>query len=334
MNFFKYNIKFPWSKGKADAAERNDISPEISRPALPTRDGLGAIPEAWLFDAPLFIDDHLIKSLYNAVALPELETDGLEISTEDVKVSKWTAEGQVEVSAGESIFSKIFVPISAKATVKGSHGKDTTKRAGAKWKFTPVDAPEGRLVNLAIHYVVNLKDYVWSLDGRADAPGLKRMSEKNPSPKPLIFMDIDPGCPIMPMAAEQSDGKIVTFYDKLTAAVADKVPGEPLPPPYPPGDTGPDAVTFWSWLHTAKPGGRDTSSLLLEVIENTVGNAGRLQWINCRIPIDSAGEEAVSLHLHFKCRGLYDTGDFGYHFIHRGNITASALSEHCSLALR
>src|SRR5271169_1237003 len=99
-------------KGQVATREKDGHTQELT-------DGRETIPEAWLFDAPLFVDDYRIKSLYNAVALPEYERESVTMSTKDVKVSKWTAGGQVEVSAGDSLLAQILVPISAKATVKG-----------------------------------------------------------------------------------------------------------------------------------------------------------------------------------------------------------------------
>jgi hypothetical protein len=111
-----------FKKRKPSPKSNESADEQGTKPGEGAIPGLGEIREAWLFNAPFFIDDVLIKSLYNAEALPQFEQGSVTISTKDIKVSKWAAEGQVEVSAGESVFSKLFFPISAKATVKGSRG--------------------------------------------------------------------------------------------------------------------------------------------------------------------------------------------------------------------
>jgi hypothetical protein len=269
-----------------------------------------------MFDAQLFIDDQLIKSLYNAVALPQFEQGSVTISTKDIKVSKWTAEGQVEASAGESIFAKIFFPISAKASAKGGWGRSKSAEKEQEWTFTPVDAPEGRLTNLAIHYAVNQSNRVWSVEG-LDDNWPEELQPGESVPKPLIFLDVDKGYPVMPMAAELANGKVVTFFDKIAAEVA-AIGGGAVPPKYPMTDVGDEAKKFWSWLRNERPGGADTSNLLMNILEKVVSDGGRPRSINFRVPLGPLGGQTKSLLLHFNSRETYDTIDFGYHFIYRG----------------
>jgi hypothetical protein len=195
------------------------------------------------------------------------------------------------------------------------------KSAGSDkaWTFTPVDAPEGRLINLAIHYAVNQKDGVWSVQGLEDLNKWQQdLTPGKSAPKPLIFLDVGKGHPVMPMSAELSDGQVVTFFDKLAAAVAAAGAGGPVPPKYPTTDLGAEANKFWSWLRDERPDDADTSILLMKILEEVVSDQGRPRWINFRVPLGPPGGQTRSLHLHFKNRDAYDTGDFGYHFIHRG----------------
>lgn len=298
-------------KGKGQIATR-----EKDGQTEAVTDGRETIPEAWLFDAPLFVDDYRIKSLYNAVALPEYERECVTMSTKDVKVSKWTAGGQVEVSAGDSLLAQILAPISAKATVKGDRGGEKTHGTEDTWKLTAVDAAERRLTNLAIHYAANLKSRVWNVIGLEDDAWLKAARLETIAPKPLVFIDVEPGRTIMPMAAELGNGNVVRFFSEFGSAVIKA--GGTAPPPYPITDAGPEANAFWSWFADNKPGGKDPSLLLMDLIEDQIGNGGRLRWINCRVPVGPPHSQFESLHLDIKTRGEYDTGDFAYHFLHRG----------------
>lgn len=276
-------------------------------------DGHGTIPE-WLLDAPLFIDDQLIKSLYNAVALPEFEEGSRSVSVNDVKVSKWTVGGQLEVSAGEGLLAKIIAGISGKATVKGDRGSDSSHAEGEIVVLNPVRTPERQLLNLAIHYAANLSERVWSARGLGEG-GWQDPAFARESPKALIFLDIVEGTPFVPMAAEQPDGKVILFYDKIASAV--KGPGQVLPPDFPSED-GTKMNEYWNWFQQDSLRRVETSVLLMHVIEDVIGSGGRARWIDYRVPLGEVGNQTRSLHLHFKSREVYDTGDFAYHLVRSG----------------
>jgi hypothetical protein len=276
----------------------------------------GAIPGPWLLDAPLFIDEQQIKSLYNAVALPEYEDDpSVTISTKNVKVVKWGAGGEVKASVGGDLW-KLFFPISGEATVKGDVGQDKTDETQQEWQLHRVSTPERRLTNLAVFYAANLPDRVWTVDGLDDSGWPSQPASGGDTPKPLVFLDVKPGFPIIPMAAELSEGKVVTFYDRIAAAI--NGPGQTLPPEYPNQDVENLMPLYWTWFHDEKPNGGDTSLLLMNIVEEAIGAYGRPRWIDCRVPLGPARTQTKSLHLHIKGREKYDTGDFAYGFIRRG----------------
>ncbi len=279
--------------------------------------GIGMIPEAWLFDAPLFIDNEQIKSLYNAVALPEFENESVEVSLGDVKVSKWQAGGHIEVSATDSLLAKVLAPIGVKGQFAAHRGGESTEKSDQSFRLIPVASPERRLLNLALYYAGNLRDRVWSVNGIEDLSWIPDPSQHPVLPKPLIFLDIAADCPIVPMAAEIDDGKVVLFYNRISEAI--KEPGAVLPPAYPRDDEdGSGMDEYWSWFQNDKGQDRDTSAILMHVVEDVVGNGGRPRWIDYRIPLGRPGNQQRSLHLHIKGRENYDTGDFAYQLIRRG----------------
>jgi hypothetical protein len=273
------------------------------------------IPEAWLFDAPLFIDEVQIKSLYNAVALPEFEEESRDVSLGDLKVSQWKVGGHVKVSAADSLLAKLLAPIAAEAQVDGERSGGTTEKKDRTIHLGAVDAPERRLLNLALYYGANLTDRVWSVDGLDDLAWLADETQTTKLPKPLIFLDVASDFPIVPMAAELTDGKVVLFFSRISEAVS---PGQTPPPDYPRDERGVKMNEYWSWFQNDKAQDRDTSQLVMRVVEEVVGAGGRPRWIDYRVPLGVPGSQERSLHLHIKGRENYDTGDFAYQLLRRG----------------
>jgi hypothetical protein len=275
-----------------------------------------SLPGDWLLDAPLFIDDQLITSLYYAVALPEFEEEYVTISTTQVKTSKWSAGGAVEAEAGTGPIAHLLASLKIKAKVQADRGGETQQGTDDTIRLVPVKAPERRLLNLAVHYVANLENRVWNVWGLDDDTWINEALATVGEAKPLVFLDVPSGSPIVPMAAELTDGKVVLFFNRIAAAI--KGPGEKLPPEYPQIEDAEALKDYWEWFMTARPGGADTSYLLMNVVEETIGAGGRPRWIDYRVPLGRVKFQTDSLHLHIKGRQIYDTGDFAYHFVHRG----------------
>lgn len=275
--------------------------------------GKGLIPEAWLFDAPLFIDADRITSLYNAVALPAYEQEEFTIALSDLKVSKWEAGAQLEVSAAESVIAKLLAPISVKGTAHLSGGREQQEGSDQAVKLKPVTTPERKLLQLAIHYGTSLQDRVWTVNGMADGEWLDDPSFASELPKALVFIDVSPDTPFVPMAAELSDGKVVLFYQKI-ADEARESGAASAPPDYPRSDDPDELNHYWSWFQQ----NFESSVYAMRVVEKVVGAAGRPQWVDYRVPVGAHGSQGRSLHLNIKSRGKYDTGDFAYLLLRRG----------------
>jgi hypothetical protein len=277
---------------------------------------MGSLPD-WLLDAPLFVDDELIRSLYYSVALPEYEAESITVATESVKTKTWSVGGKVQSEASFGGIASFLASLKASVGFDAGRGGQTQDKSGDTIKLVPVDSPERRLLNLAVHYAANLENRVWNVFGVRDFNWIMESAAMGPPGKPLIFLDVPPDVPIVPMAAELPNGNVVLFFNRIAAAV--KVPSEKLPPGYPRQPDPNEMNTYWDWFQNKKIGNdADTSYILMHVVEDTIGTGGRPRWIDCRIPLGEIGEQNDSLHLHIKTREKYDTGDFAYHFVHRG----------------
>lgn len=274
--------------------------------------GKGAIPDSWFVDSPLFLDVGLVKSMYNALALPEFENEKFSISASDVRTAKTGGQAFIEVSAAESVVAKLLAPLTAKGRLTLSHDRVRQQSDESKLEFRAVESPERRLLNLATYFGAAFPDKVWTVDGLEDDSWTKDAEFMDSTPRPLLFIDVKPGTPIIPMAAELSNGKVVIFYEKMTMAVAK--PGGTVPPKYP-NDAGAEIIQeYWKW-YTEYPSSREAMRLL----EETIGDGGRPRWVNYRLPIGDPKSATGSLHLNLRGKQEYDTGDFAYNFVHRGS---------------
>ncbi|MFI8775106.1 hypothetical protein ACIGKQ_23510 [Gordonia sp. NPDC062954] len=276
----------------------------------------GSLPD-WLLDAPLFVDDALIRSLYYAVALPEYEQESLTIAAEDIKTKTWSVGGKAETEASFGGIASFLASLKASVGIEASRGGTAEEKNASTIELVPVDSSERRLLNLAVHYSANLEERTWNVFGLKDFSWITDAARVASQGKPLIFLDVPHGVPIVPMAAELPDGNVILFYNRISSAV--KGPSEQLPAEYP-RKLDPDGMNaYWDWFQSKKPGkDADTSYILMHVVEEAIGTGGRPRWIDFRVPLGDVGSQNDSLHLHFKAREKYDTGDFAYHFVHRG----------------
>ncbi len=275
-----------------------------------------SLPSDWLFDAPLFIDDLQIKSLYYALALPEYSEESVTIATKELCVSKWNTDGQLEVSTGTgALLAELLASINAKVTAKAGFGREKTRGSEKTIKLNPVDSAERRLLNLSAHYAAKFSDHVWNVRGLQHVEWLGSATYSASGPKPLVFLDVDPDTPIVPMAAELSEGKVVLFFDKIKEALQSSDVG-PVPD-YPRDGNAQKMDEYWSWFDKAKPYGFHSSYKLKGVVEDVIGANGRPRWIDCRVPLGPPGQQHESLHLNIRGRQNYDTGDFAYRLVHR-----------------
>lgn len=229
-------------------------------------------------------------------------------------MSKWTAGGQIEISAADSVIAKLLAPVSAKGMVEGTREGESQDGRERTITLRPVATPERQLLNLALHYGANLQDRVWTVEGTGDVAWLDDPDFASALPRGLIFMDVEAGTPIVPMAAELKDGKVILFYEQIATAAQQF--GLPTSPPDYPRADGPAMNEYWNWFYRDHE--PDSSILVMRVVESAVGDGGRPQWVNYRVPVGPPNSRTRSLHLNIKSRGKYDTGDFAYELLRRG----------------
>lgn len=270
----------------------------------------GMIPDAWLADAPLFLDETRVNSLYSSLALPEVALESLEANVVVTKSEASGVELGIRGSFGGGLFSSIL-PVSVEAGAKATNQEEKTEQEGGTYKFLAVTSPESRLRNLIMWFGANWHDRVWSVDAR-DLAWYNNDEFRSGLPKPLLFLELHPGTPIIPMAAELSDGHVVLFYSALEEKLRPWDPDHYVP--YPTEKDQDQTRKFWAW-HAEHP---KSSNEAMHVIEEQIGTGGRPRWIDYRIPLGDPFNAADSLHFHLRAKQSYDTGDFAYRLCHRG----------------
>src|SRR5262245_57557239 len=113
----------------------------------------------WLADAPMFIDSEQVSALYNAVAKPEHETEKITLNLEDSKEFKLEAKAEIKGKLGAAAWlRKVFPFLDAEVEASGAAGGSggIQKKKGSEIELRPVDTPQRQLVQLALHYWINL----------------------------------------------------------------------------------------------------------------------------------------------------------------------------------
>jgi len=115
---------------------------------------------AWLADAPLFIDGPQIEAFYDAVVRPEYEKKSITLSMSETDTVTTAIEGGVEVEMSASKWVRTVFPFldaNVKAGGKASreHGNATHKAETIE--LQPISNPHRQLVQLALHYAINLR---------------------------------------------------------------------------------------------------------------------------------------------------------------------------------
>jgi len=275
---------------------------------------------AWLADAPLFIDQTQIASLYNAVARPEHETAkitlSLKKSTQFEIAGKASVEGEVGIA---NLLKTVFPFLDAKAKVGGelagsrSGGKDEANEI----ELRPIDTPQRQLVQLALHYFINLPDRTQVVSAPFSMTWLEGPFITS-LPRGLVFVEFPPLTAFVPMAVEIQNGNVQPIYPDLVNSFVgprDKinVPTYPEPAYFKDHPAALNAKRQEYWIFF-----RDhfNSTLAMEAIEKKVSQAGGLiRWIDYRVPV---GEGMPYLHLTLSAQGRYDTGTFAYRLVKRG----------------
>jgi hypothetical protein len=267
------------------------------------------IPIPWLADAPLFIDGEQVSALYDAVVSPEVETGKISISTKGITLSKTSTGGKLGARVStRQVLAAIFPFLDAQVSLEGSRGREKSTQAelGDTIELHPIRTPHRQLVQLALHYAAHLPERVRYARDEASLGGLDE-SYVEGSPRALVFLDLPPGQAIIPLAAEQSSGRVVTVWDDLTAEIAKKV--HALPSASATADDAAEREAYWHWLAEHY---RPNSAV--DVLERGIGEGGPVSWVDYRVHIK--GER---LYLSLRGRGRYETGIFAYSTIQRGH---------------
>ena len=265
----------------------------------------------WLADAPLFIDDAQVDRLHDAVVFP---IDRIISST---------------VQFGEQNQKKAGIEVTAKASggvplvVKGeAGGKASGELSSAALKntsvvFQAVHTPQRQLVQIVSHYERTYEDRaVYVTD-----PGVPEWRNSvfiADLPRVLTCLDFPsqadaetrglPPVKFIPMAAEFADRKIIALFSKLKSDAKEK------PPKY--EELSQDDEyrkkrrKYWAWFDK-----HFSATNAMELIEAQAAEHGRIQWIDFRVSVSTAGD---TLHVHLVPDGKYDTGNIAYRLVKRG----------------
>jgi hypothetical protein len=274
----------------------------------------------WLADAPMFIDADQISALYNAVAKPEHETEKITLNLE--KSREFRIEGKVSVE-GEIGVAKWLGTVFPFLDAKGKVGAEVApsgqseSKEGTEIELRPVDTPQRQLVQLALHYWINLPYRTRAVSESLSGDWLES-SFITALPRGLVFVEFPPQTAFMPMAAEVEGGAVEVIYPDLIASFVapkdkDKVPTYPEPAYFKdkPEELNKKRHEYWNFFRN-----NFSSTASVEAIERRISTAAKpIRWIDYRIPL---GDEMPYLHLHVAPRSRYDTGTFAYQLVKRG----------------
>lgn len=274
---------------------------------------------AWLADAPLFIDADQIAAIYNAVARPEYATDKITLSLN--KSTKFGLEGKLSAEAEVGLatwIKKIFPFLDAKGTIggEGSASHERGQDKGTEVELRPIDTPQRQLVQLALHYMVNLPHRTALVSDVTQQDWLDSTFVSG-LPRALVFVEFPPQTAFIPMATEVG-GSVVVIYPELVSSFVgprdkDKVPTYPEPAYF---EGRADELLakrqeYWAFFRN-----NFSSTAALEAIERKVSGAGGLiRWIDYRVPL---GDGLPYVHMNVAPMGKYDTGTFAYRLVKRG----------------
>jgi hypothetical protein len=259
------------------------------------------IPDAllWVKDAPLFIDDDNLGRFYDAVVRPAFKEDvpfKLKISEGQKKdlQAKLGTKGKLGLASWLSSILNADVEVSA----EGQLSKGSTFGVEQEVTFEPISTPQRQLVQLMVFYALNqpARLMVGGIDGPLE---WQRTGSIAAVPRGLAFIDLPPETKFIPMAAEFSNGKVVTLFDKLRDG------SDALPPPF----EHEKKKEYWRWFAANFDATRS-----IEAIESASAANGKIEWIDFRVPLNS---QAEMMHVHLEARGRYFTGALAYMIVRR-----------------
>ena len=278
----------------------------------------------WLADAPLFIDDELVRRFFDAIVRPEYER-----GPETFRSSKRrynAIKGQLEGKAkGTLKLPEWLEPINVSAQLSAGVRADNRREDEQERsiQLIPIWTAERQLEELVRYYFLNYPDNLVLVAG--DGKGLRGstltietlttdLSElATDVPRPLVFLDLPPETEIIPIAAEFADGHTCLIYEELALALTTEKGGPIREYPEPSGLSSKEykeqRLKYWcSFKKHFK------SNIAMVAIENASKGHGRIEWIDFRVPYQSD-----TIHLHAVPAGNVSRGVFGYNFVRRGD---------------
>jgi hypothetical protein len=271
----------------------------------------------WLVDAPMFIDDAQVERFYDAVVRPPTKEGltTLELSKETADEVKGSVKGEAGLDLGW--LAQVFPFLKAKAGGSAGMAHGTTEGSSRTVELHPIENPTRQLVQLCIYYLAKYPERAIYADGGSgndwDKPAII-----DTLPRALLALNLPgaqeakkralPATKLIPVAAEFTNGTVVTYFDKIRPKAGESAPAHP---DLASADYAQQKKTYWKWYAD-----RFEIQPSIELIEASVREQQcRIQWIDFRVPISPDGE---TLHLHIAARGQYDTITFAYNFIRRG----------------
>ncbi len=289
----------------------------------------------WIADAPMFIDGDQVTALYNAVAKPEHETEKITLSLKDTKEFHLEGKASLGGELGLADWLKTVFPFldaKVKADVEAKSGGKLEKEKGNEIELRPIDTPQRQLVQLALHYLVNLPHRTRIVEFPVSAQTVEKPEKQKESekvaepdwlskefytalPRGLVFLDFPAGTKFIPMATELEGGSIHLIYSDLAKSFVGpqaKIPDYPDPTLMLPEDKMKELrAAYWDFFSL-----NFNATLAMEAIERKVSHGGKpVRWIDYRVPL---GKTSPCVHFSISARGLYDTGIFAYRLVKRG----------------
>jgi hypothetical protein len=219
---------------------------------------------------------------------------------------------QLEKNSGVNLGVSLpawFPWLRLEAAADAGRSSSTSEQRQESISLEAVDNAERQLVELSLHYLVNLDNRVAvhnSAQSRFPAE-----SEILASPRMMAFVDAAPGTKIVPQAAELDDGLVQTFFSELAGGL--RHPGGEPAPTYPDDLTGAEGRrqrdAYWDWFDKAW-----NPDVIVRVMEDVIKAGGRPRWIDYRVYL-ATGER---LYMHVAGHGEYDTGAYAYNLVKRG----------------
>lgn len=198
-------------------------------------------------------------------------------------------------------YSSAIASGSAEISAEGKGARSHSTGSESEIVLAPITTPHRQLVQLTIFYPLERRQRLLFGDP-AGALEWQRTGATVSVPRPLAFIDLPKRTKFIPMAAEFTNGKVVTFFDRLLANSGER------PPVYRPEDKS----AYWKWFSdNFNP---DRALGLLEAAASQ--NATRIEWIDFRVPLNDTVE---TMHVQIEVAGRYSTGTFAYRMIRRGH---------------